>query len=250
MIVTNYTKLFSIEIVHDAYKNADDILRDISIDPDEATAQLLNGYRLSLRTEHNKLMCFVQTVAAIDISTGSPKVNVINKPLVIFNEDVTLTFRLNLNSSRFFDNSNLRRFYASPKILRFGNDSGNKRDAILSLSVKIPSYKNTETYKPGMLVSNASNLTFEAIKESSPPQSQNTTKTQFWKHTTDNVTYVSQADLVANTTEEKCFALVLISFKKNLPNQFSLLKKSNVVAEDNIILGKEYIIHFKMPEAN
>lgn len=250
MIVTNYTKLFSIEFRHDAYLNADDILRDISIVPNETTAQLMKGYRLSLKTEHNKLMCFVQTIAAIDTSTGSPKVNVVNKPQVIFNENVTLTLRLNLVSTRFFDNSNLRRYYASPKILRFGNDSGNKLDALLSLSQKIPSYKNTETYKTGMLVSNASNLTFEAIKESAPPQSQNTTKTQFWKHITDNVPFVSQADLLTNINEEKCFALILISFKKNLPNQFSLLKKSNVAADDNTILGKEYIIHFKMPEAN
>ena len=250
MIVTNYTKLFSIAFLHDAYINVSDILRDISIVPDEASAQIMKGYRLSLKTADNRLLCFVQTMATIDTSAGSPKVNVVNKPLVIFNENVTLTFRIMLNSSRFFDNSNLRRYCANPNILRFGNDSGNKLSTLLSLSNKIPNYKNSETYKTGMLAVNAGNLTFEAIKNSDPAQPQNTTKTQFWKHVTDNVQYVNQADLKNNTTDENCFALVSVSFKKNLTNQFSLLKKSNVVADDNTILGKDYLVHFKINEAN
>jgi len=250
MIVTNYTKLFSIEFLHDAYRNTDDILRDISIEPDEVTAQIMKGYRLSFKTDHNKLMCFVQTIATIDTSSGSPKVNVVNKPLVTFNENITLTFRIILNSSRFFDSSNLRRYYSKPKMLRFGNDSGNKFNLLQALSKKIPVYKTSETYKTGMLTVNAGSLTFEAIQDSDPAHVQNTTKTQFWKHVTDNVQFVSQADLINNTTDEKCFALVMISFKKNLSNQFSLLRKSNAVADDNTIPGKDYIIHFKNNEAN
>ena len=250
MIVTNYTKLFSIEFLHDAYADKDDILRDVSVVPDEATAQIMQGYRLSLKSDRNKLMCFVQTIATIDTLGGSPKVNVVNKPLVIFDENVTLTFRIILNSSRFFDNSNLRRYYAKPNILRFGNDSGNKLSALLSLSNKIPVYKTTETYKSGMLAVNAGSLTFEAIKDSDPAHVQNTTKAQFWQHVTDNVQYVNQADMIENKADEKCFALVSVSFKKNLANQFSLLKKSAVAADDNTILGKDYLIHFKNNEAN
>jgi len=250
MIVTNYTKLFSIAFLHDAYINLGDILRDISIVPDEATAQIMKGYRLNLKTVDNRLLCFVQTMATIDTSAGSPKVNVVNKPLVIFNENVTLTFRIILNSSRFFDNSDLRRYYANPNILHFGNDSGNKLNALLSLSNKIPVYKTSGTYKTGMLAMNAGSQTFEAIQDNDPAHVQNTTKTQFWKHVTDNVQYVNQADLNNNTTNEKCFALVSVSFKKNLANQFSLLKKSNVVADDNTILGKDYLVHFKNNEAN
>jgi len=248
MIVNNYSRLFSIEFLHDAYRDKAEILRDISIEPDETTAQKLNGYRLNLKTEQNKLLCFVQTIANIDSTGGSPKVNVVNKPLVGFNENDMLTFRITVQSSRFFDSSNLRLYYARPGILRFGNDSGNKKDALLSLSAKITAYKNTETYKPGMLVTNTGNLTFEAIKESSPANPQNTTKTQYWKHVTDQVQYVSQADVVPDTTGENCFALVTISFKKNLVNQFSLLRKSAVAADDNTILGKEYLIRFKQKE--
>jgi len=250
MIVTNYTKLFSIEFLHDAYRDQDAILRDISIVPDEATDRLMNGYRLSLKTEHNKLICFVQTIATIDTSGGSAKVNVVNKPLVNFDENVTLKFRIILNSSRFFDNSNLRRYYTKPKILSFGNESGNKLNLLLSLSNKIQAYKTSETYRTGMLTVNAGNLTFEAIKDHDPVHPQNTTKNQYWKHVADQVQFVNQADLIINTTDENCFALVSISFKKNLTNQFSLLKKSNVAAEDNTILGKDYIIHFKINEAN
>jgi hypothetical protein len=250
MIATNYTKLFSIEFLHDAYSDREEILRDVSIEPDEATQQIMNGYRLYSRIEHNRFLCFVQTIATIDISSGSAKVNVVNKPLVSFNENVVLNFRIVINSSRFFNNSNLRRYYSTNKILRFGNDSGNKRDALLSLSNKIPAYKSSEVYKPGMLTTNTSNLSFEAIKESDPAHPQNTTKTQFWIHISDNIQFVNQADLVNNSADEKCFALISVSFKKNLANQFSLLRKSNVVAEDNTILGKEYLIHFKNNEAN
>jgi hypothetical protein len=250
MIVTNYTKLFSIEFLHDAYRDRDDILRDVSIIPDEATDQFMKGYRLNLKTIHNKLLCFVQTIVTIGTSGGSSKVNIVNKPLVNFSENVTLTFSIVINSSRFFNNSNLRLYYSKPKILLFDNDSANKQNALLSLSNKIPAYKTSEVYKPGMLTTNTGNLSFEAIKESDPVHPQNTTKIQFWSHITDLVQYVSQADLVNDTTNEKSFGLISISFKKNLANEFSLLKKSNFVAQNNTILGKEYIIHFKNNEAN
>jgi TPP-dependent 2-oxoacid decarboxylase len=101
-----------------------------------------------------------------------------------------------------------------------------------------------------MLATSAANQSFEAIKDSDPAHPQNTTKIQFWSHITDFVQYVNQADLVNDTTGEKCFGLIKISFKKNLTNDFSLLKKSNVAAQDNLILGKEYIIHFKNNAAN
>lgn len=250
MIVTNYTKLFSIELMHDAYIDPGEILRDVSIVPDENTAQILNGYRLNIKTDHNKLLCFVQTIATIDTSGGSAKYTIVNKPLVGFGENVTLVFRVFLNSSRFFDNSNLRCYYSKPNILNFSNNSGNKINALLSLSVKIPAYKNSETYKPGMLAVNNGGLSFEALKDSDTAHPQNTTKTQYWKHVTDSVQYVNQGDLEKNEDDEKCFALISISFKKNLTNQFSLLKKSNVVADDNTILGKDYIIHFKNNEVN
>lgn len=260
MIVSNYTKLFSIEFLHDSYRDMADafrdnklreeILQDITIKPDDATLQIMNGYRIKYKVQKNKLICFVQTIASIDTTGSTPKVNVINKPLVTFDENTILTFKIYINSARFINNSNLRRFDTKDKILKFGNDSGNKRDALLSLSQKIPAYKTADTYKTGMLVTNASNLSFEAIKDSDPAHVQNTTKIQFWTHITDFVQYVNQADLASDTTWEKCFGLIQISFKKNLTNDFSLLKKSSFAAQNNLILGKEYIIHFKTNAAN
>jgi hypothetical protein len=260
MIVSNYTKLFSIEFLHDFYRDTADafrdnklretILQDISINPDEATLKAMNGYRIKYKLQKNKLICFVQTIASIDTTGGSPKVVVTNKPLVTFDENTVLTFKIFINSARFLNNSNLRRFDTKDKILKLGNDSGNKRDALLSLSQKIPTYKTSDTYSTGMLVTNAGNLSFEAIKDSDPAHPQNTTKIQFWSHITDFVQYVNQADLVTDTKDEKCFGLISISFKKNLKNDFSLLKKSNVAAQNNLILGKEYLIHFKTNAAN
>ncbi len=260
MIVSNYTKLISIEFLHDFYRDTADafrdnklretILQDISINPDEATLKAMNGYRIKYKLQKNKLICFVQTIASIDTTGGSPKVAVTNKPLVTFDENTVLTFKIFINSARFLNNSNLRRFDTKDKILKLGNDSGNKRDALLSLSQKIPAYKTSDTYTTGMLVTNAGNLSFEAIKDSDPAHPQNTTKIQFWSHITDFVQYVNQADLVTDTKDEKCFGLISISFKKNLTNDFSLLKKSNVAAQNNLILGKEYLIHFKTNAAN
>lgn len=260
MIVSNYTKLFSIEFLHDFYRDTADafrdnllgeaILQDISIKPDDATLQIMNGYRIKYKVQKNKFLCFVQTMASIDSSGGSSSVTVVNKPLVNFDENTILNFRITLNSSRFLNSSNLRRIKSNGSILQFGNDSGNKKDALLSLSQKIPSYKTTETYKIGMLTTNAGNLSFEAIKDSDPAHPQNTTKIQFWSHITDFVQYVNQSDLVNDTNGEKCFGLISISFKKNLTNDFSLLKKSSTAAQNNLILGKEYIIHFKTNAAN
>lgn len=250
MIVSNYTKLFSVEFLHDSYWDYDDIFRDINVIPDTATMKMMNGYRLTYRIEKNKLTCFVQTVALIDSSGGIIKINVVNKPLINFDEKATMNFRIFVQSSKFLSTSNLRRYYSKDKYLRFGNDSGNKRDEIFSLSHKIPAYKTSEIYKTGMLVTNADDQSFEAIMESGPAHPQNTTKIQFWSHVTDFVQYVNQSDLINDTTEERCFALISISFKKNLASKFSLLKKSAVVAEDNTILGKDYIVHFKNNEAN
>jgi hypothetical protein len=250
MIITNYAKLFSIEFLHDFYTDREDILRDISVEPDEVTSKLMKGYRLQLKTVKNRLLCFVQTIATIDTSGGSPKFNIVNKPLVSFNENGTLNLRITINASRFFDNSNLRRYYSNTMILRFGNDSGNKVDELLSLSVKIPAYKTSGFYQPGMLTTSTSNLSFEALKDSDPSHPQNTSKTGYWKHVTDFVQYVNQADLINNPTDEKVFALIVVSFRKDLANQFGLLRKSMVDDEDNTILGKDYIIHFKNIELN
>ena len=260
MIVSNYTKLFSIEFLHDFYRDSEDIyrddmlrneiLQDISIKTDEATVQIMNGYHLKYMAQKNKLLCFVQTKALIDTTGGNPKVIIENKPLVNFDENTVLNLRISLNSSRFLNNSNLRRFHSKDKILKLGNESGNKRDSLLSLSCKIPAYETAETYKIGMLVTNASGQSFEAIKDSNPVHPQNTTKIQFWSHVTDFDQYVNQADLINDTTNEKCFGLISISFNKNLSNEFSLLKKSNLVAQNNLILGKEYIIYFKNNEVN
>jgi len=250
MIVCNYTILFGIEFLHDAYSDKDDILRDIRIVPDKDTEQLLKGYRLHLKAVHNRLLCFVQTIATIDTSSGTTKVDVINKPLVKLNVNDTLTFRIVLNSARFFDNSNLRLYYSGVNILRFGNDSGNKRNALLSLSNKIPAYDPAEVYRPGMFVVTSGNRLFEAIRDNDPADPRNTTDTRYWKSITSFVQYVSQADLSTIEHDEKSFALISISFRKNLTGQFSLLQKSNDADLNNTILHKEYLIHFKNRSSN
>jgi hypothetical protein len=250
MIVSNYTRLFSIEFLHESYNDPADIFHDIYVIPDEDTLQILNGYRIKCKTDKNKLFCFVQTKALIDTSSGSVKVNIVNKPLVSFNENATLNFKISIKSSQFLNSSNLRRYYSKDKLFRFGNDSGNKRDTLFSLSNKIPAYKNSDPYKPGMLVTNAGNQTFEAIKESDSAHPQNTTKTQFWSHVTDLMQYVNQSDLIPDDANENCFAVISISFDKSLPNKFSLLKKSSAVSEDNTIIGKDYFIQFKTNAVN
>jgi hypothetical protein len=172
-------------------------------------------------------------------------VNLTNKPQVEFDENAVLNFNVYLNAPGFYDNSNLRQFYTRSKILKFSNTTGNKRAGQLSLSNKIPAYKTSETYKPGMLALNAGNQAFEAIKGSSPPVQQDTAQAQYWSPVTDNIPFVNQADLSDNTSHDTCFALISISLQKNLPNDFGLLRKSAQKTKDNTILGKDYIIHFK-----
>lgn len=245
MIICNYTLLFGIEFLHDGYANRNEILRDISIVPDETTAQYLAGYRLHLKAVNNKLCCFVQTVASIGISGGVRTIEVINKPLVAFNEKATLRFSILLNSARFFDRSNLRFYYTGPGILSFGNDSGNKRNALLSLSAKIPAYDPSAVYRRGMFTINAGNQLFEAIQDNDSTDPKNTSNHQYWKHLAAYVQYVNQADIHHIDNGHRPFALVSISFRKNLTNKFSLLQKSNDPGVNNTILHKEYLIHFK-----
>jgi hypothetical protein len=250
MIVCNYTKLFSIEFLHKSYGNPDDILNDISMSPLSPTSQIMNGYRIIQKRDRNIINWFVQTKATIDNSEG--KINVIteNKPLITFDEDSVLTFALNIKSSEFLDTSNLRRLIRTGKIYRVGNDSGNKQNVLFFLSKEIPAYDASEDYQVGMLVSDAFDHTFEAIKESSDEDPHNTTETDFWEDITDFVQYVNQQDLESDTGELKSFGVIKIFFDKDLANDFSLLKKSNDPEEDNTILGKDYIIHFKSNAVN
>jgi len=110
MIVSNYTKLFSIEFLHDFYRDSADafrdkklreaILQDISINPDETTLKTMNGYRIKYKVLKNKLICFVQTIASVDTTGGSPKVTVVNKPQVNFDENTILTFKIFINTAQ------------------------------------------------------------------------------------------------------------------------------------------------------
>jgi hypothetical protein len=250
MIVSNYTKLFSIEFLHEAYRDKADIIRDINIIPDENTTQILNGRRLFYKFDLNTLNCFVQTIASIDTSGGTLKVTTENKPLINFDENSNLNFRLTINSGHFIDNSNLRLFETKKKIFTFSNNSGNKQNMQFFLSKNIPLYNAAENYITGMLVVDGADNLFEAIRESKATDAHDTTENQFWKDVTDFIQYVSQRDLVSDSENEKCFAKITISFQKNLANDFSLLKKSINPIEDNSIKGKDYLIHFKNNEAN
>jgi len=250
MIVCNYTKLFSIEFLHESYRNPEDILNDISIQPFAPTSQVMSGYRILQKRDRNILNWFVQTKASIDNSEGQIKVIAENKPLITFDEDSILTFTINIKSQKFLDESNLRRLVRTNKIYRFGNDSGNKHNILFFLSKEIPPYDANLDYQVGMLVTDAFDHTFEAIKESSAADPHNTTETDFWEDITDFVQYVNQEDLAGDTEELKSFGVIKILFDKDLANDFSLLKKSNDPEEDNIILGKDYIIHFKNNAVN
>jgi hypothetical protein len=237
--------LFSIEFLHEFYGNTDDILNDITITPDETTAQLMSGYRLKYKIDRNFLYCFVQTVASVENAGGNLNIVTENKPLVTFNENTILNFRINLKYSGFFDHSNLRRLDKNGKIFRFGNNSGNEINNLFYLSHEIPEYDAAIDYKIGMLVIDGANHSFEAIQESNPSDPHNTTENQFWQDITDFVQYVNQEDLVIDSQEDKSFAAIKISFDKDLPNSFSLLEKSDDDELDNTILGKDYLIHFK-----
>lgn len=250
MIVSNYTKLFSIEFLHEAYRDAADIMRDIKIIPDENTTQIMNGSRLFYKFDLNTLNCFVQTIASIDTSGGTFKVTAVNKPLINFDENAHLSYRITINSDHFINNSNLRLFNSKNKIFTFSNNSGNKQNTLFYLSKNIPLYNAAENYQAGMLVVDSADNLFEAIKESKATDAHDTTENQFWKDVTDFIQYVSQRDLVSDSENERCFAKITISFQKNLVNDFSLLKKSIDPVEDNTIKGKDYIIHFKNNEAN
>jgi len=250
MIVCNYTRLFSIEFLHESYGNPEDILNDIRIQPFSPTSLVMSGYRILQKRDRNILHWFVQTKASIDNAEGKIKVITGDKPLITFDEDSTLTFTINIKSQKYLDESNLRRLERTNKIYRFGNDSGNKHNVLFFLSREIPPYNAARDYQVGMLVTDTFDHTFEAIQESSGADPHNTTETDFWEDITDFVQYVSQEDLAVDTEELKSFGVIKIFFDKDLANDFSLLKKSNDPEEDNTILGKEYIIHFKNNAVN
>ncbi len=250
MIVANFTKLFSIEFLHDYYRNSEDLMHAMTIVADEKTGPAMNGYKLINKFDENFLYCFVQTIASIDLSGGSINVITENKPLIHFDENTVLNFKMTLKSPEFFNHTNLRRFETHNKIFSFGNDSGNKHNSLFFLSKKIPAYNAANDYLIGMLVTDAVDHTFEAIKESSAVDPHGTAESDFWSDITDFVQYVNQEDLVADTNGDKSFGVLKISFNKELQNDFSLLLKSNDPGLDNTILGKDYVIHFKINAVN
>ena len=173
MIVSNYLKLFSIEFRHEAYYDRADILRDITVTPEEETIQIMNGSRMFYKIDRNTLFCFVQTIASVAIQSGTVKVTTINKPLLNIDETTQLSFKIIVNSGQFLNNSTLRLLDSKNKIFRLCNDSGNKQNGSLYLSRDFP--------------------------------------------------YVNIKDLVNDDEKKNCFAVLNISFEKNLANGFSLL---------------------------
>lgn len=245
MIVSNYTKLFSIEFLHESYGDQNDILNDVRIFPIPPCSQLMNGYRIFQKRDRNILHYFVQTKAAIGETEGTLNITTENKPLITFDEETVLNFKIQIKSQRFLDTSNLRRIVRDGKLYHFGNDGGNKHNVLFFLSKPIPAYNSANEYQVGMLVTDTFDHTFEALQESGPADPHNTTETGFWMDITDFVQYVNQEDLTPDSDQTGGFGSIGISFDKDLPDDFSLLKKSNDPEEDNTILGKEYIIHFK-----
>lgn len=119
----NFTRLFSIDVLNNGYRDNNEILQHISIIPDEETSQKMNGYSLVNKVMSNRLICFVRTQMKLDSSTGSVKIIPINKPFIDINVNDVLFFNVILNSSYFVSNSNVGSFYDRNKTFLFSNDS-------------------------------------------------------------------------------------------------------------------------------
>lgn len=232
MIVFDFKLLFSIEFIHDFFNKEEDMLRDLLIKPDVDTEKLLNNYRMKYRIDNNKLLCFVQTKTNSDVSD--------NRPLVDFNANDILKFKLIVTNGQFLNYTNLPLFETENKIYHFANDSSNQINSTYFLSRPIVAYEPAGIYQMGMLASDGTNIR-EAIQYIN---SEVFADPHFWTDPLVVTGYVNHGDLVTriykeNEKEEMCFGEIEILLSRSLPEDFNLLKPDNTLRE------MKYIIHFK-----
>ena len=245
MIVWNYRKLFSIEFLHDAYREQADVLRSVRIVPDEDTSRLMSDYRLFCRTEQNFFYCYAQTIASIDTSGAEPVIITKEQPLVPFDQTKQLVFRLQADSSQFIHTSNLNSYDFRHNVFGLVNSTGNAAGTALYLSQTAPMYAPNADYKAGMYVTDGTGHIYGAIRGSNNNDRHAPTETSHWRDITASVRFLRQSDMPKDPAGSNGFGVITISLHKDPANEYALLRTSAAPADNDAIIGKSFIAHFK-----
>lgn len=177
MIDIKFDILFKIELLHKYFSNG--LCKDFMIRPSVETRDVINGQGMIVKQYGNQLYAGIQ-------SDG-------DKPFKPIEDGLQMTFFLQLNNPLFFNYTNLPFTFSSGKVYYFTNRNDNSANGKNFLSSKISPYNNSNTYKPGDIVTNNSGTIFSAIRTNNPTHQFDLTHTDYWMQI-DNNQFMSEID--------------------------------------------------------
>lgn len=171
MININFGNLFTVEVLHKYYTNQ--LCPDFSITPSAKTQQVVNGHKAIAKQYNNQVQAGIQS----DGVSVPPSL----KPFMPVETGMQMTFFMNMVNPLFVNYTNLPFAASAGKIYYFTNRNANVANGKNFISAKIPAYKNTVSYLPGDLATNAAGMVFRAIKSNNPANKFATTNATYWQ---------------------------------------------------------------------
>jgi hypothetical protein len=172
----SYSKLFTIEILHEYFLNGK--CRDLEIIPASDSKSILKQMNVQLRNIENQLFAIIK-----DNGADGPFINPTTSDKFYHNtyDKTVLRFYLRLNNSLFFHYSNLNFSYNSNQKFYFSNLAANDQNGFLNLSTPVEEYAAGTNYIPGDLVADPDTKNvFEAIKKNSSTKKAKLTDPSVW----------------------------------------------------------------------
>jgi len=189
---TTYNILFTIELLHNYYLNT--LSRDFDIAAAPETFFALNNHKILTRNMENKLVALMETEAG--------------KPHITPGKQTLFRFYLIPKKNSFGNYTNISLTKTSGQVYYFSNMSGNPVAAKQYLSQQITPYNSANTYVPGDMSANGSNVVFEALQNNQPGNVHGLGDTAFWKNT-GSKQYVSSTDLIKKIPSVYNFSLAV-----------------------------------------
>lgn len=179
MVSTGYGAFFKVELLHRFF--SDFSCPDFFITPSLQTAGVLSGHHIIAKQYGHQLYAGMQLDAN-------------GKPLSVPDENLQLTFFLQLKNPLFFNYTNIPLQGPPGKVYYFTNRNDTVANGKNFLSADIPDYLNTKTYGVGDLARHpVSGIVHQAIRSSGQAAPFNLSEPTHWA-AVDGARYMSERD--------------------------------------------------------
>ena len=157
---TNYSKLFTVELLHDYF--ADSKCKGLQILPTRDCASVCKQMNIQLRNNQNELMAFIR-----ENDEQGPFINSgTNQFYHKYYNNIVFRFYITMNSSTLLHYTNIEYAFNDNKKFYFSNLAGNEQNGEFYLTAPVADYTPGNTYNPGALVKDTlSGNVYESLKK-------------------------------------------------------------------------------------